>query len=257
MKTVDEYYEKGMMLCELGDCKKALPVLDEALKHYPDSTKLLEGKGSVLSALGMYEEALGSYEKAIEHDPEDPIGHINKGSVLCELGRFEEALVSFHITAELIARNKSVCLVRRDNQEHAEDENSLMKEVEVDPIIADTYNFMGIALHELGRFDEALEAFDTALELEPELSDTYYNFADVYFNKGNTLAALDKKEKASVAYVEALKLYTKAVEEYPEDALAYLDMGDALDGLGRHDEAKAAYKKASSLEPGLEIPELD
>ncbi len=256
MKTEDEYYEDGMRLCEHGQCAEALPVLDDALLQYPASPKLLTGKGSILSALGRYDEALSAYEKGIELRPDDVIGHINRGSVLCELGRCEEALSSFSRTVELALGKKSGLLVQRDNHGQPDVSHALLKRVKVDPIVADAYNFMGIAFHELGRLDEALNAFDRALSLEKALTDTYYNFAEIYYNKGNTLTRLGKNDKAAVAFVEALKRYNKAVEEYPDDALAYLDKGAALDGLGRHDEALEAYKKARSLDPDLDIPEL-
>jgi len=91
----------------------------------------------------------------------------------------------------------------------------------------------GAALVVLGRYEEALQAFDKAIELDPQ-------YADAWNNKGVALYELGR-------YKEALQAYDKAIELDPYDADAWNDKGTVLGKLGRHYEAQVCYDKAKEL----------
>ncbi len=61
----------------------------------------------------------------------------------------------------------------------------------------------GAALHRLGRYDEALAAFQRAAELDPALA------GKAAYNAGNTHAAMGNKKEAVAAYRRALKANPK------------------------------------------------
>ena len=69
---------------------------------------------------------------------------------------------------------------------------------------ADEWNNKGLALHNLGKYDEAIKYCDKAIEINP-------NFAWAWINKGNALFELGK-------YDEAVKCYDKAIEIDPNFA---------------------------------------
>ena len=93
----------------------------------------------------------------------------------------------------------------------------------------------GVTLGELGKYEEALRAFDKAIELKPD-----YPLA--WYNKGLTLGELGK-------YEEALRAYDKAIELKPDYPLAWFSKGYALGELGKHEEELRAYDKAIELKP--------
>ena len=64
-----------------------------------------------------------------------------------------------------------------------------------------------IALEELGKHDEAIKAFDKAIEINPQ--DSY-----AWDGKGIALWKLDK-------YDEAIKAFDKAIEIDPHDSLGW------------------------------------
>ena len=69
----------------------------------------------------------------------------------------------------------------------------------------------GIALYELGRYKDAIAAYDHALMVDP-------SHAKVYYNKGIALADLSRHEEAIIAY-------DKAIGIVPTYAKAYLQRG--------------------------------
>lgn len=77
----------------------------------------------------------------------------------------------------------------------------------------------GHALHKLGRYDEAKQAFERALE-----RDTGALANKIHFNLGNVLAAMDKKREAIAEYRQALRVK-------PDDALARHNMEVLLKNL--------------------------
>jgi tetratricopeptide (TPR) repeat protein len=64
----------------------------------------------------------------------------------------------------------------------------------------------GSALNNLGKYKEAIEYYDKALEIDPK-------FALTLYNKGNALYHLGK-------YNEAIECYDKALEIDPKNAYA-------------------------------------
>jgi tetratricopeptide (TPR) repeat protein len=67
---------------------------------------------------------------------------------------------------------------------------------------------MGTAYRELMRYDEALEAYQKAIELDPEDPSSYYNMAATY-------ARLRKRDKM----LETLNLAIKNDGEFKDEAL--------------------------------------
>jgi len=93
----------------------------------------------------------------------------------------------------------------------------------------------GIQLYRLGRYEEALAAFEQALRLDP-------HFADALFGKGNALYFLKRYEDALLAYEQAIRLD-------PYNPAFHNNKGSTLYSLGRYREALAAYKQALHIDP--------
>ncbi len=93
----------------------------------------------------------------------------------------------------------------------------------------------GITLCRLGRYDEALAAFEKSLAVSSRNARAWYN-------KGLTLASLGRLAEAVSAYDVALNL---------DDAhpFIWLQKGIALAALGSHDAALAALDRALAFDP--------
>jgi len=93
----------------------------------------------------------------------------------------------------------------------------------------------GYSLTELGRLDEALDAYDRAIDMQP-------NYAWAWARKGRTLRLLNR-------YDEAITCYDKALAIQPHYAWAWKGKGIVLERMGAQDQALKAYQTATEIDP--------
>jgi tetratricopeptide (TPR) repeat protein len=91
----------------------------------------------------------------------------------------------------------------------------------------------GNELHNLGKYSEAIECYDKALEINP-------NLAGVWREKGVALHKLGR-------YSEAIKCFDRALKLYPDLADAWKGKGLALEKLGKYSEAEQCFDMANRL----------
>ncbi|MEG4342558.1 tetratricopeptide repeat protein [Microcoleus sp. A003_D6] len=98
----------------------------------------------------------------------------------------------------------------------------------------DLYN-RGNTLYNLSRFEEALAAYERAINLRPD-------YAEVWQEKAKTLYALKK-------YRESQSAYDRAIELKPEYLEAWTGRGYALENLQQSQEAIASFENALKIQP--------
>jgi tetratricopeptide (TPR) repeat protein len=92
----------------------------------------------------------------------------------------------------------------------------------------------GNAFYDQGKYQEAIEDFNKALELDPK-------FAKAYNNRGNAFHVQGK-------YQEAIEDYNKALELDTKFAKAYYNRGAAFYDQGKYQEAIEDCNKALELD---------
>jgi tetratricopeptide (TPR) repeat protein len=102
-------------------------------------------------------------------------------------------------------------------------------------LTADDYLTRGDAYYEAGDYQQALDAYNRALELRPDDPDTLNN-------RGNALGKLERHE-------QALKDYNRALELEPHDPDTLSNHGAALANVGRHEDALKDFNRALELRP--------
>jgi tetratricopeptide (TPR) repeat protein len=96
----------------------------------------------------------------------------------------------------------------------------------------------GIEYHDEGNFDRAIECYEKALELAPDIPEIYYEMAFSYLYKGNPEEALRCSQKG-------IDLAAAQGPGAADDLPGLYDLkGSALDNLGRHEEAVEVYLDA-------------
>jgi tetratricopeptide (TPR) repeat protein len=107
------------------------------------------------------------------------------------------------------------------------------KAVELQPSDPNVHHRYGVAAGKSGNYEAALAAFTKAVELDPD--DAAYQV-----NRGIALRRLDRGDAAVAVHQEAVRLA-------PNSAYAYDRLGTALAYAGRAEEALAAYTKAVEI----------
>jgi tetratricopeptide (TPR) repeat protein len=113
------------------------------------------------------------------------------------------------------------------------------KAIELDPKFALPWNNKGLILDNQGKLDEAIKAYDEATSLDP-------NFALAWNNKGNVLKAQGKYDEAIEAYGEAIRSDPNFAWAWNGKGLALYNKGLAFNNQGKLDEAIKAYDEAIS-----------
>jgi len=94
----------------------------------------------------------------------------------------------------------------------------------------------GLKLHQAGRLEEALVAFDQALARDP-------GFAAAWNNRGLALNGLGRLE-------EALASFARAAQLAPASAAPLSNRGEILRQLRRYEEALVSFSRALAIDPG-------
>jgi tetratricopeptide (TPR) repeat protein len=106
----------------------------------------------------------------------------------------------------------------------------------VDHAAVEAFNERGNTLKSLGRFEEALASYDSALAFDS-------GFLPAWNNRGVILKKLNRLEQALVSYDRALALN-------PDLAIVLTNRANVANELGRVAEALSGYDRALALNPG-------
>jgi tetratricopeptide (TPR) repeat protein len=164
--------------------------------------------------------------------------------------RYEEAVAHFRTAHDLAERLENTQLqawslnglgnVYDDLGRHEEAIAAYQRAIELDPEYASPHNGLGNVYDDLGRHEEAIAAYQRAIELDPEYASPHNGLGNVYDDLGR--------------HEEAIAAYQRAIELDPEYASPHNGLGNVYYQQGRHEEAIAAYQRAIELDPELASP---
>jgi len=212
---------KADLLSQLGRKDEAVEAFNEVLKQNPEDAEGWLWKANLLTEMIRYNESLEAYDKAIELIPEDntedlALNWLSKGWALNKTGRQEEASAAFR---------KSLVYYDQAILQNAGDISLLQQK--------------GLALFELGRYDEAIEVYNQVLKDSPDIEFST-NKISAWMGKGNALRALGKNE-------EAISAYNKAIDLSPINSNAWHGKGEAQKALGQVQNASLSFLVADKL----------
>ncbi len=99
------------------------------------------------------------------------------------------------------------------------------------------YNYRGVTYDKLDRYEEAVEDYSRAIELDP-------TFVYAYNNRGATYERLRK-------YDRSLDDYTNAIQHNPELAHAFYNRGNVYSKIKKPFEAIQDYSRAQNIDPTI------
>jgi tetratricopeptide (TPR) repeat protein len=108
--------------------------------------------------------------------------------------------------------------------------------IKLRPDLQEYYYHLGMAYSSLGRYKEAVEAYNNAIRIKPDYAAAYYNLGHAHSN-------LDQYDKA-------IKVFKQAIQHDPNNVDTYLALGDAYSDSGEEEKAVATFEAAIRREPG-------
>jgi tetratricopeptide (TPR) repeat protein len=121
------------------------------------------------------------------------------------------------------------------DKQYEEALDSYNKAIEINPDYVPAWHNRGRPLSRLKRYKEAFDSYNKAIEIN---SDYFLS----WYNRGIVLRKLGR-------YEEAFDSYNKAVEINPNYVSAWYNRGIVLRKLGRYEEAINSYSKAIEINP--------
>ena len=209
----------AVALCRAGRFEEAERELRALLAATPGDADALQLMGIAASSQGRIEEGLGWFDRAKAARPGNPAFMQNRAQALFQLGRLAEARAEAQALAAIAPGHPAVS-----------------------ELLARLVHEEGVAHHAAGRFGEAADAYQRAI-------DGGLDMPQVRSNLAGALDAQGAAQYASGRFSEAEQSHRRALAAQPGWPQALNNLGNALAALGRHDEALRCFREILSTHP--------
>ena len=199
-------FTRAAALADAGRLDAAGVLLQKLRRQYPDHAGVLKKLGVVFQKQRLHEKALEAFKSAARIRPDD--------------ADLQLAVASLYAGLEDPARAL----------EH------LDRVLDLDPERQGAYEGKGAVLATMGRYPEAIEAFEQGLIYGPHNS--------------SLLLRLGRSQYRAGSWEDALASFHRAAAVDSNLAPAQMGIGEAALQLGDSDEAVAALERAAVLDPG-------
>ena len=113
----------------------------------------------------------------------------------------------------------------------------LQKALRVDKNYSEAWNNLGVAYERMGRYNEAIEAYKTALQ------NTFYRNPEKAFNNLGRVYYRIKR------YDDAIDAYREAIKRVSDFSLPYYGLALCYNAAGKYGNAATALRKALEIDP--------
>lgn len=267
-----------------GDVQGAIDYLNQAKEKYPKlpPTDITLAKMQLAARNGNAVRFL--LERAVVDHPDDPEAYLLLADQAFMGGRTTEALALFEYAKPLVEKfddnekrkqnfevrvlaGRSAVAERRGQWEKAQE--LLNKWIEADPDSAAAHQRLGVALFKLKKNKPAIEQFNKARELNPDVAHPFVVIGQLFSQEGDKVNAKKAYEKAykenmadakvAQAYAEwliqedeldeAQNVAAKLRELTPDSVIALLLDGIVAQMQGNSDRAEQAMQRVLVLDP--------
>ena len=242
------YWNRALAYQSVKNYRAGIEDYDKAIPFYKNSTNnlstLYKNRGYLKYKLELLNESIKDDSMAVIINSKNGAAFWNRGSAYAELKQYQKAIDDYK-TAVLYVDDKVAVAVLYDN-------------------IASNYN-------SLGQYSAAIVQESTAIAINPEMGEYYWNRGDYYQNNKDYQFSIDDFTKAIPFYKdkpaalsslyndkayseiwidhlnEALKDNNLAINLNPKNRFAYWTRGIVTAKNGDHKQAGSWYLKASAL----------
>lgn len=256
-KAIEQHAQTGKLFSNLatiyvqqGRYQDAIPLYQKCLEllSNPKEKSAIWGRlGNIYRGLNEHGKAIQAYQKAAE------ILHFENsegsGSLVLSQGAADGEAETENLfpeatdttTFEMVSESGETVVVyeARDeycvsNHEAPGEEQSLGNQLLEQN--ASDWNELGLILFKVGSYDDAIDAFNKAIEIDQTFGYFYSNLGQVYIAQGRLEKAVDQFEKSIDLLINK-----------KDKAVCWSRLGDIYRQLHKVDEANAAYQLADAL----------
>ncbi|MEK7866156.1 MAG: tetratricopeptide repeat protein [Planctomycetota bacterium] len=202
----------------------------------PEEAKYL--RGTIAAMDGRPDEGIRELTEAIAVHPyyaeayeKRAFAYLMRGDTDAALADVEEALELAPAFAEACCYRAMIRLARGDADGALED---FSRAAATDPEFGQAWSGIGLVHTTLGRWKEALAAFDKLIEVGPD--------SNAYFNRGTVLLNLKRFEEAKLDFDASIRVDERELGPWVHRAQAWL-------GLGKLAEAEKDLAKGAEIDP--------
>ncbi|KAK1978450.1 import receptor [Colletotrichum cereale] len=238
------YNLRGTFSCLLGKHDDAMADLSKSIELDPSMTQSYIKRASMNLELGAPEKAAEDFEKAMEQNSEDPDIYYHRAQLHFIKGEFSDAAKDYQKSIDLdrdfIFSHIQLGVTQYKMGSIASSMSTFRRCIKNFKEVPDVYNYYGELLLDQGNFQEAIEKFDSAIDMESKTKPMAMNVLPL-INKALTLFQWKQD------FGEAEKLCQKALIIDPECDIAVATMAQLLLQQGKVTDALKYFERAAEL----------
>jgi import receptor subunit TOM70 len=238
------YNMRGTIRTLLGNHAEATQDFDKSIELDPKMTQSYIKRASISLELGEPDKAEAEFEKALEQDNNDPDVYYHRAQAHFIKGDLSDAQKDYQKSIDLdkdfIFSHIQLGVTQYKMGSIASSMATFRRTIKNFTAVPDVYNYYGELLLDQGNFSEAVEKFDTAMEMEKQSKPMSMNVLPL-INKA--LALFQWKQD----FKEAEKLCQKALIIDPECDIAVATMAQLLLQQNNVPAALKYFERAAEL----------
>lgn len=221
-------FRKGVVELQTSNYKLAIQTLQEAILYKPDDSFSLALLGIAFAKLEQPEKGCEYLIRSLEINPDYLRGYLDLAIILRNQKKYDEAIAWFKKANELDPQNHRAWIELGTTYLLKEDPDTaismLEKGIAIESDSANGYLMLGKALQDKNKIDEAMKAYQVAMNLNTDYKDICYNnIGSIHLTRRN--------------WKEASKYFRKAIEVNPKLPISYLNLGYTLKKKRKYEEA--------------------
>jgi tetratricopeptide (TPR) repeat protein len=192
----EAWYQAGFCYGMLGRHAEALKASRQAARLRPEWAQTFVNIGASSFALGQYKDAVEAYKQVTKLDPDSAEAQYALGLSLNKLGKTDEEILAYKraLSIKLDFPNALEQLgLAYFKQKRYADSLAAFDQLKTYKPDARTYNYLGESYFELGKTEESIDAFNSAVGYNS-------NYDRARFNLGRAYLKLGDRDSANVQY---------------------------------------------------------
>ena len=220
--------------------KKAIPLLEESLKKFPDHFNGLNSLGLAYLRSGRIADAVNTFQKLTQLDTGNALAYYYLGNAYEKSGNNLKAIeayqASFGIFPENIKALNSLGNLYYSTGKFREAIDVYYKAINVNSNSTSILNNLAdINMYQMKNLDEAMKLLNKAVSLDPDFTPALNNLGNAYMLSGDTK--------------QAERIFNEIIAKDPGNVLAYGNLAVIYEDRGDKEKAKSMIKKVLEINP--------